>query len=247
MFDAEVAAPHLRDVEPVERDGAAVDLVEPHDQVHERRLARAGGPDDGDGLARLRDEGQVLDERVLRVVGERDVVELDPALRLEVLERHEVVLDLLRRVEQLEHPLGGRDPGLHHVDHRRELGQRLGELARVLDERLDATDGQLARRHHQPADERDGDVVQVAEEHHRRLDGARDELRAVAGLEELLVLVVELLLDVLLAAEHLDQRVPGERLLDLRVQGAGVAPLVDELRLGALGDEPHREDRDAGW
>ena len=101
------------------------------------------------------------------------MVELDATLRVEVLERHEIVLDLLRRVEQLEHPLGRRDPGLHHVDHRRELGQRLGELAGVLDERLDAADRQLARRHHQPADEGDRDVVQVAEEHHRRLDRAR--------------------------------------------------------------------------
>ena len=31
-------------------------------------------------------------------------------------------------------------PGLHDVDHRRELGERLGELARVLDERLDVAD-----------------------------------------------------------------------------------------------------------
>ena len=124
------------------------------------------------------------------------MVELDPALRLEVLERDEVVLDLLGRVEQLEHALGRRDPGLHHVDHRRELRERLGELARVLDERLDVTDRHLARRHPQAADERDGDVVQVAEEHHRGLDRPGDELRGVAGLEQLLVLVVELLLDV---------------------------------------------------
>ena len=43
--------------------------------------------------------------------------------------------------------------------------------------------------------------------------------------------VVEALLDVALAAEHLDERVAGERLLDLRVERAGVAPLGDEPRL----------------
>ena len=72
------------------------------------------------------------------------------------------------------------------------------------------------------------DVVQVAEEHHRRLDRPGDELRAEARLEELLVLLVEALLDVALAAEHLHERVAGERLLDLRVERAGVAPLGDE-------------------
>ena len=56
---------------------AAVELVEPHDQVDERRLAGAGRPDDGDGLAGLGDEREVLDERHVGVVGERDVVELD--------------------------------------------------------------------------------------------------------------------------------------------------------------------------
>ena len=45
-------------------------------------------------------------------------------------------------------------------------------------------------------------------------------------------------LDLALAAEHLDQRVPGERLLDVPVQLAGVRPLRDELLLRALGDLP---------
>jgi len=35
---------HLGDVLAVERDPAAVELVEPHDQVHERGLARPVGP-----------------------------------------------------------------------------------------------------------------------------------------------------------------------------------------------------------
>ena len=36
---------------------------------------------------------------------------------------------LLLGVEQLEDPLGGRDAGLEQVHHRRDRGQRLGELA----------------------------------------------------------------------------------------------------------------------
>ena len=77
---------------------------------------------------------------------------------------------LLLGVEELEDPLGRGDPGLEQVGHRAELAQRLGELAGVLDERLDVTDRHRSRRDLQPADHRDGDEVQVAEEHHRRLD-----------------------------------------------------------------------------
>ena len=34
-------------------DGAAVDIIEPHEQVDEGGLAAAGGADDGDALAGL--------------------------------------------------------------------------------------------------------------------------------------------------------------------------------------------------
>ena len=44
------------------------------------------------------------------------------------------------------------------------------------------------RCHPQPADHADGDVLQVADEVHRRPDDARDELSLEAGLVELLVL-----------------------------------------------------------
>ena len=58
-----------------------VDLVEAHQQVDQGRLAGAGRPDDGDRLARLDDEVEVLDERHVGQVAERDVLELDRARR----------------------------------------------------------------------------------------------------------------------------------------------------------------------
>ena len=76
---AQLGARHLRDVDAVERDRAGVDLVEAHEQVDERRLARAGRPDDGDRLAGLRDEREVFDQRLVRLVAERDVLERDLA------------------------------------------------------------------------------------------------------------------------------------------------------------------------
>ena len=55
-----------------------------------------------------------------------------------------------------------------------------------------------------------------------------------AGVEQLVVLRAEPLLDLAAPAEHLDQRVAGERLLDLAVERADVLPLRDEALLRAL-------------
>ena len=152
------------------------------------------------------------------------------------------VVALLLGVEELEDSFGRRDAGLHHVDHGRQLGQRLRVLARVLDERLDVADAHRARGHPQPAEQRDHHVVEVAEEHHRGLDDPGDELRPVRRLEQFVVLLVERCFDVGLATEHLDQRVPGEHFFHLGVEGPRVAPLVNELDLGALGDQANGHD-----
>ena len=88
--------------------------------------------------------------------------------------------------------------------------------------------------------------VEVAEEHHRRLDDAGDELGAEAGLVELVVGVRGSGLDLALAAERLDDGVAGERLLDLGVELAGVAPLAMNRDLRALGDRLHHGSTEIG-
>ena len=49
----------LADVDAVDQDPSAADVVEPQQQVDERRLARPGRADDADALARLDDERDV--------------------------------------------------------------------------------------------------------------------------------------------------------------------------------------------
>ena len=70
------------------------------------------------------------------------------------------------------------------------------------------------------------------------------------ALVQLLVLGVEDRLYLALAAEHLDEGVAAERLLDLAVEPAGVRPLSDELALRTLGDlaghHHHDGDRHEG-
>ena len=87
-------------------------------------------------------------------------------------------------------------------------------------------------------------VLQVAHEHREGLHQARHELRTERRLVELVVGVAETLLDLALAPERFHDRVPGERLLDLGVEQAGVLPLGDELGPGARRDRAHAVDRD---
>jgi len=67
-------------------------------------------------------------------------------------------------------------------------------------------------------------------------DDARHELRLEAGVEQLRVLGAKRRLDRGAPAEHLDQRVAGERLFDLAVERAEVLPLRGEALLRALAD-----------
>ena len=202
------------------------------------------GPDDGDRLPRLRDERDVVDKRRLRVVAEACTCSNSsrPSRVARGRGRHGIGR-LLVRVEQLEDPLGGGDARLQQVGHRAQLAERLRELLRVLDGCLHVAEAQRAGRDLESADDRDDHVDEVSDEPHRRHDDAADELRLEARAVHLLVLRVEVGLDLLLAPEDLHERVPGERLLDLAVQHAGVLPLRDEALLRAPRDQGGDEQR----
>ncbi len=241
---AQLVARHGRHVHAVQRDPPAGDLVEPHQQVDQRGLARAGRADDGHRVPRLHGQRQVLDQRLVLVVAERHVLEPDPAAQLLGPHARDRVRLLLLGVQHLEDPLGRGDARLHQVRHRGHLRQRHGELARVLDERLHVTDRQRARGHPQTADHRHQDVVQVGDEHHQRLHDAAHELRLEPGLVQLVVVLGELPRRLVLPAEHLDQRVAGVHLLDVRVQLPRRTPLRHEVRLGPLADPGRHHERE---
>ena len=62
----QAVARHLTRIDAVDRDLAAIDLVEAHEQVDQRGLAGSGGTDDGHRVALCGDEAQVLDQRCVR-------------------------------------------------------------------------------------------------------------------------------------------------------------------------------------
>ena len=78
---AQRAPLRLPEIDAVDPNRAAVDVVEAHQQVHERRLAGTGRTDDRDHLSRRDVERQVLDHRHALLVAESHRIELYGAVR----------------------------------------------------------------------------------------------------------------------------------------------------------------------
>src|SRR5207247_11097224 len=96
-------------LDAVEQDLASVDVVEAHEQVHDRRLAGPGRADDRHGLAGTHVEREVLNEWLVGPVAERDALELHVTGYLRQLARAPPVRRLLRRREELEHAPARRE------------------------------------------------------------------------------------------------------------------------------------------
>src|SRR6202521_4613918 len=73
----QLAAPHPGDHAPVQCDPPGVQLIEPHDEVDQGGFSGACRTNDCNRVSRLGHEGQVLDQRLVREVSERNILELD--------------------------------------------------------------------------------------------------------------------------------------------------------------------------
>ena len=126
---------HVAHVHAVEQDLPLLHVVEAAEQADDARLARAGRADDGDARARRDLEAHVLQHRLVRVVGEVDVAELDVAAHLPQRLR----VGAGRRtgrllVQQHEHALGGGHRRLHDVVLLGQVADRLEGAVGVLEE-----------------------------------------------------------------------------------------------------------------
>ena len=74
---AHVGEIQFADVDAVDRNAAARDVVEPQQQIDQRRLAGPGGADNADALARPNLEADVPQHEVVVVVRKPDMVEDD--------------------------------------------------------------------------------------------------------------------------------------------------------------------------
>src|SRR5262249_16349760 len=125
---------NLAQVVAVDQDVSFGRVIEPRDELRERRLARAGFADKRDRLP-WRDRQVYVAERVLPVaIPERHVVELDRAADRAELSRVRRIDELRLLVEQLEDLVERRHPGLIRGVQLRELLDRVEEVVERRDE-----------------------------------------------------------------------------------------------------------------
>ena len=179
---------------PSMRMPPVVDLVEAHQQVDQGRLAGAGRPDDGHRLAGLDDEVELLDERHVGQIAERDVLEARPrpaTARRTAGERR-------RRATSSASSSSSNTRSAEAMADWMTLAMLAVWVIGIVNWREYWTKACTSPRLIWPfgdldaADDADGDVVDVGDELHHRLDRAGQELRSIAGLVEPLVLLVEL-------------------------------------------------------
>ena len=147
------------------------------------------GPDDRDRLPGLGDQRQVLDQRLVRVVAEGDVLELDPAAPVggrAGVRRRRGSARRRRAARRPARPRRRPDCSRLAIEatwvsgwvNWREYWMNAWTSPRLIEPVATRRPPTTAIDH----------VVEVPDEHHRRHDQPGDELRAEAGLVQLLVL-----------------------------------------------------------
>ncbi len=128
-------------VMPADQDAPAFGLIEAAQQVDDGGLAAAGGAHQGDGLAGLDVQVEVLDHRLVVLIPEVHMVENDVAADGARVNGIRLVLDLGRGIDQLEDALGRGQRVLHLGEDARQVLDRPHHEGHVGDEGLDAADG----------------------------------------------------------------------------------------------------------
>ena len=190
---AEVAEAHLPHVDAVEQHPAAGHVVEARDQTGDRRLAAAGGADEGDRRAGGDVEVEAVEHGVgepLRVA-ERHVVE--PHVPAPGRQRRGVGdIDHPRLGgEHVVHPLGGGGGPLCLGEDHPEHAERPDHQCHVGVERRQLADGQLTVDHEVPAVAEHGDEPDVRHQLHGRQVGGPDPHRVHRGVVDVVGLGVE--------------------------------------------------------
>ena len=210
QHDADVAPQRgalvLPQVAAVDQDGAALRLVQPQDQAHDRGLAGPRHPHQREPLAGRDAERDVAQHVLAVAVVERHVPEHDLALQVRGGDRVGPVQDLGLDLEDLGDPLG-RGHGLGEIG--RELGEladRLVHVGEVADDQHQLARQHAALEHLERAEQHRGCGAEGGDDLGRARGGRLEPRHADALAHRLLRHRVELLRFVALARERLHQR-----------------------------------------
>ncbi len=158
-------------VDAVDQHATFADVVEPAQQVHERGLAAAALADDAHRLAGLDLEVDVAEHRLVPLVAEGHVLELDPSLDLRHVDWRRGVGGFDRRVEEFEHALAAGEEVGQPGGELRQRGQRRVEHGQIGEEGHERPERHLAVEHLAPADVPHDEAAEAEDERHRRREG----------------------------------------------------------------------------
>ena len=242
---AQGGAGHVPDVGAGDFDGAAVDIIEPHEQVDEGGLAAAGGADDGDALAGLDVQRQTLDERAVGQIAEGDVLDLDVAVRHELCG----VLrfgGLVFSVQQLEHAGCAGQSVLQLGHDAGNFVEGLGVLVGVVQEDAQLADGDASGYGIDRAHEADACVDDVVDEAGGGVGHAGEEDGLQAHVLQAAIHLVKSLEALGLVAEGLHDLLPLYHLVDKGSLLAAHGALALEILVAALCEKAGHHEAQGG-
>ena len=241
---AQVPAGHAGNVHAVDGNAPALQFVKPHQQVDQRGLARPGGADDGDFVARPGREGHVLHQNVVVAVTEAHVFKAHFAAgRGQELGLRRVGRFLLL-VEQAEHALRRRHRALQGVDREGNLRHRLGNLVDILYKRLNVADGNAPVDDRHSAANGDGHIAKLVDQADDGADDVVGEHRLFAGLEQFLAELFGVFHRLRLEVEGLDDDIAAEGFLNAGVEAAQRLLVGREAALRPPGYQPGHDQAD---
>ena len=240
---AQAAARQLADILAAHADAAAVHIVEAHEQIDDRRLAAAGRADDGNTLAGLRGKIKMLDQVLLRDIGERDVLQRDAAVGVRERLRIGGLRGLRRFLDKLEDAVGAGQRILQLRYHAGNFVEGLRILVGIAEEACQLADGDAAVHGAERARHADARIDERVDKARGRIRDGREENGAQRALAQPLVDLVKAALCAFLIAEGLHDLLIADHLVDdagLLAAGGG---LLLEHGVGLAGDKARNEQR----
>src|SRR5262249_51801242 len=122
---AELVERHILDIDAFDGDPTAGRVIEPRQELQQRSLAAAIGANDGNRFASFHVERYAAEDRLLRVILEADVVELEQALESRERDRIRYFDDLLLAVEDFVNTVRGSNCLLNVAELAREAASRV--------------------------------------------------------------------------------------------------------------------------
>ena len=243
----QVSPGHVRRLFAVDVDMTGIEFIETHQPLDDGRFAGAGRTDDGD-LGTVMDIGtEIMDDCLFRIIAEDNVFKGDIALDLDIAvfvtdrDRMIRIRCFFRFFKEFEDAFGCCRSSLQNVHDLGCRGDRLIEVADILDERLNITDGKTPVDSQPAAQHTAADIADVADEIGDRLHGAGNELGFPGRRVKTVVQVVEGVDRTRFAIERLHDDVAAVHFLDMAVDVAERVLLGFEVFLGIHDDDGRRK------